>query len=133
MIEFNDTTDLETVTLRALLLGALRERGYTELTIHFDGGGDSGSLGDWLVQGDAAIDLESLGLGAAAIETLEELCYGALPGGWEINSGSSGWFTIDVATGVVDFTFEWGEDEDEDDDDADDADWDVPATEGVAP
>jgi hypothetical protein len=32
---------------------------------------------------------------------VEELCYDYLPGGWEINEGSSGMFSFDVVTGVI--------------------------------
>ena len=72
----------------------------------FDGTNDSGSVKKPVFHPSPAVELP---FGLA-----EELrrCWW-LPSGWEINAGSSGTLTLDVATGKVSVDIEWRDEDDE--------------------
>jgi hypothetical protein len=77
------------------LVPALRFLGVQKVTVEFDGYGDSGEVRDPTFTPTPAAAVPE-GLGALIVET----CSRMLPGGWEINEGSFGTFTIDVAAGT---------------------------------
>jgi hypothetical protein len=83
----------------------LRQRlsrlGVTRVTATFDGYGDSGQIEDLTAEPDnVAID-------DGLRSELEDFLLDQLPGGWEINEGSYGDFTVDVASGTVEADASW--------------------------
>src|SRR5262249_49720133 len=79
----------------------LTRRGVTQVTAHFDGFSDSGQLEQLVCEPTSVTiprDLE---------DALEDFLLEQLPGGWEINDGSSGDFTVDVAEGTVAVDASW--------------------------
>jgi hypothetical protein len=87
---------------------ALRFLGVSYVAYRFDGEGDSGSVVETEFE-----DAPEAGLPEGLERFLESACYCALPGGWEINAGSSGHWFVDPEDGSTDLEIEW-RDEDED-------------------
>jgi hypothetical protein len=70
----------------------LQKLGVTRVTIPYDGCGDSGTVDDPIgYRGDEEIELPQ-----DLSESLVSAAYNLLPGGWEINEGSSGELTLDI-------------------------------------
>ena len=88
-------------------LPALRFLGVTYVAYRFDGEGDSGQVVDCEFE-----DAPEAGLPEGLEKFLERACNCALPGGWEIDAGSSGHWFVDVEDGKTDLEIEW-RDEDE--------------------
>ena len=87
--------------LRVEVLPALRKHRVANIEAAYSGYGDSGAI-DGLQFRDAAgqrVDRESLP--QDVIEQLENYVYEFLPSGFEIDDGSQGTLTLDVATGRV--------------------------------
>lgn len=85
--------------LRNALLKRLRDLGVATATAHYEGYGDSGEIED-----PAAKDAtgKEVALPAEMAEAVKDAAYEYLEqshGGWEINEGSFGDFSIDVASG----------------------------------
>jgi hypothetical protein len=91
-------------------LPALRFLGVTSVTYRFDGEGDSGTVVDAEFE-----EAPEAGLPEGLEKLLEQACYCALPGGWEIDAGSSGHWFIDVEDGKTDLEIEWREEDLEED------------------
>lgn len=109
---------------KAVLFDALAEAGIDRVIVSFDGYGDSGQIENVELHGAVATlpnraivlafaswereepDRRELSL-AAAIEELAYDCLGDQHAGWEINEGSYGEFTFDVAarTILLDFNY----------------------------
>ena len=101
------------------LFAALRSDGVTEVTVDFDGSGDSGQIenlafrsGDASVAeppGEVLLEIasnrgEALARSFDIRAAIEHLVYEFLEddhGGWELNEGSYGTFTFDVAEGTI--------------------------------
>lgn len=111
---------------KAAVLGALAVAGITEVTIRFDGGGDSGQIEEIDARsGDDSAELPDTPVTLARCEyhdedvryvsvplpdAVEALCYDLLEskhGGWENNEGGFGEFTFDVAAETVTFDFNY--------------------------
>ncbi len=116
---------------KELVLSTLKEHQIKEVSIDFDGCGDSGqinsilydrveneTLGNTLVVGGEVHDSSSWDekkkewvhttRQATLSELIEQLCYDLLEvnhGGWEINSGSYGEFRIDVREKEINLVF----------------------------
>lgn len=89
---------------KVALIKELAEQGVTQVTIHFDGYDDNGTIEDVVLRQGEANGERKLGLGDGLRERLEEFAYGALEAtypGWEINEGSFGDVIIEVATATV--------------------------------
>jgi len=68
------------------------------LKIGFNGSGDSGYIDD---------HMEVFGVGDKPVPaSLEDWCYGKLPGGWEINEGSQGKFIINSKERTIELDYE---------------------------
>lgn len=93
------------------LMGALQFLGVKRVTMSFDGSGDDGEMGDPVYE-----PIPQAGLPEGVDSLVGVSCAGQLPGGWEINAGSSGVVLIDVAAGTCEVNIEWRDDEDEEDD-----------------
>lgn len=107
---------------KAAFLPLLREHGITKVEVHYDGGGDEGSVGDVFAFADGdPIDLPKILCdhhrleysGLVTMTTIEledalsafaEEALGAHHGGWENGEGAHGVIAIDVATGAVALT-----------------------------
>ena len=98
--------------LAEYLIPALRFLGVEAVFIQFDGSGDSGEVQKPSFEGAPAA-----GVPEGLSELAEHACYYALPGGWEINAGSSGDWTIFVEEGYADLDVEWRDELDEPDED----------------
>ena len=72
------------------VLAQLRDLGVSELSLSYNGEGDEG-----LVEIDEPLDLPT-----NLNHKITEWAHHVLPGGWEINDGSSGTITLDVTTGT---------------------------------
>ena len=87
----------------------LRANGVKEIVVEYNGSGDSGSLSSMVfitkdekeINGWAAMSPTSLRV------PIERYVYTQLPGGWEINEGSSGTVTINVDTGETELDHNW--------------------------
>src|SRR5262245_50189898 len=90
------------------LMGALRFFGVKRVSVAFDGYGDDGE-----VQEPVYEPAPAGGLPEGMDQLIREACGNQLPGGWEINSGSTGAVEIDVVAGTCGVDIEWREDEDE--------------------
>jgi hypothetical protein len=99
--------DLATVALPAELHRSLTQLGVTGVTARFDGSGDSGQIEAFTVEPETVV------LGALE-EELEDFLVEQLPGGWEINAGSFGEFTVDMAAGAVTVQASWRIEKDSD-------------------
>lgn len=99
--------------LASYVVPALRFLGVRAVSFAFDGAGDSGDVQKAEFDGAPAA-----GLPEGLEELLDHACYYALPGGWEINAGSSGAWEIDVEEGTSDLEIEWHEEEDYDEGDS---------------
>jgi len=121
----------EAMSLRGKVMSALVAAGAKSVTVSFDGYGDSGEVGnpevspkkaesvlDESVPGTTHEASEWVGEGGAGrlvrttrdrtvSEAISELCYALLEnhGGWEINEGSFGEFTIDPNADEINLTF----------------------------
>jgi hypothetical protein len=71
--------------LAEYLVPALRFLGVTFVTVEFDGYGDSGQIEEVKFDGQGAA-----GVPEGMRDAVETACYYGLPGGWEINAGSTG-------------------------------------------
>lgn len=94
-IEDSEDMDGPAATLPAALRRRLSRRGVRTLTARFDGCGDSGQFEDMTTEPDG------VELSDALRDELESFLFEQLPGGWEINEGSFGSFTVDVQAGTV--------------------------------
>lgn len=113
--------------LREKVMAALVAAGAKSVTVGFDGYGDSGEVGEPQVEPTAAAaSLKEFIPGTpheasewvdgkanrqtrdrTVAEAISELCYALLDnhGGWEINEGSFGEFTIDPKADAINLTF----------------------------
>jgi len=107
---------------KAAFLPHLRDHGITRAEIHYDGGGDEGSVGDvFAFAGEAAIDLPDIqcdhfaleysGAVSSHIMRLEDALAAFAENavcthhcGWENGEGAHGIIAIDVASGAVSMT-----------------------------
>jgi hypothetical protein len=111
---------------KANLLTALAAAGITQVTVTFDGYGDSGQIENVEVKaGDAFVDLPDTPVEIARTEyfhedvnrrtnplreALESVCYLILEakhGGWENNEGAYGEFLFDVAADSITLDFNY--------------------------
>jgi hypothetical protein len=106
---------------KGVVFDALTAAGITSVTVSFDGAGDSGQIDDVHCEGSEAdilqihITIRSNDWGCEPIDEsttlysgIESLCYGYLEqehGGWEINDGAFGDFTLDVANRTIHLEF----------------------------
>ena len=109
---------------KTALFDALAPLGITTILVQFDGEGDSGQINEVsafaaetpfelpqtaVTFQDASWDSADLTARDVAIpEAIENLCYGYLElkhGGWEINEGSFGEFTLTVAERSIELDF----------------------------
>lgn len=94
---YEDTEDMQVgdAEVPEAILSQLKEFRVSRLTAHFDGYGDSGQFED--------IDVlpEGIEIDHDLREQIEDFLVDLLPGGWEINDGSFGSFTIDVESGEL--------------------------------
>ena len=87
--------------LRVEVLPALRKHRVANIEAAYSGYGDSGAI-DWLQFRDAAGQrVDRASVPQDVIEQLENYVYEFLPSGFEIDDGSQGTLTLDVATGRV--------------------------------
>ncbi len=86
--------------------GALRLMGVARVVAAFDGAGDSGAIES--VRFDPP---PPAGVPDGLAEVIENALYKLLPGGFEINEGSSGTITLDTATGRTKVDQQWNEPE----------------------
>ena len=94
---YQDAVALDTKPAQ-LPRGLLRRQtglGVRSLTAEFDGYGDSGQIENW------SVEPESLTLDTELEGKLEAFLLDRLPGGWEINEGAYGSFTIVLPEGRV--------------------------------
>jgi hypothetical protein len=100
---YEDTEEMDAAVaaLPAGLRQGLSRRGVRTVMALFDGYGDSGQLDELTVAPD------NVELNTALKDKLEAFLLGQLPGGWEINEGSFGSFTVEVATGRVVLDGSW--------------------------
>jgi hypothetical protein len=93
----------DTVTIDMLrdMLVRLKQAGFTgKFEITYDGSGDSGDIHEPTLEPSLKGAIHGLGFYLdedAAIECIDRL----LPGGWEINEGSSGSVVFDIDTGKI--------------------------------
>jgi len=109
---------------KAVLFDALQKAGISVVHVEFDGCGDDGQIeGVTAMNGSLAVELPEDHIELAQAdwgnpepvrksfrirEAIEELVYGFLAlehGGWEIDGGSYGEFTFDVAARIIILTF----------------------------
>jgi hypothetical protein len=109
---------------KAVLFDALAAAGITDVTVEFDGEGDSGQIESVIAcKGDAHVPLpgQTVTLQSASWdgkevslqemafhEAIERLCYDYLEqeqGGWENNDGAFGDFKLSVASRTVELEF----------------------------
>lgn len=121
----------EAAKLRQGVMAALMAAGVKSVTVGFDGYGDSGEVGEPAVEpkeAKTALDTKIPGTphevsdwvseseagrvtrqtrDRTVSEAISELCYALLDnhGGWEINEGSFGEFTIDPKADAINLTF----------------------------
>jgi hypothetical protein len=83
------------------LLEEFKKEGITEVHFDFNGGGDSG-----YIESEGTTNNSTP---VTASGELENVMYGMLNnyGGWEINEGSHGQFTINVEEGTINLDFTW--------------------------
>jgi hypothetical protein len=91
--------------------GALRFLGVRKVEVEFDGSGDDGE-----VQEPVYTPTPSHALPEGLEALVTQACHGLLPGGWEINAGSFGTITINVAKGTCAVDQTWREEEEYDED-----------------
>lgn len=111
---------------KAALFAALAAAGITRVTVTFDGYGDSGQIEGIAAKAgdsdaelpDTPVELAGTSFGSDEIvrttnplpDAIEAFCYRVLEskhGGWENNEGAFGEFVLDVATGTVEFDFNY--------------------------
>src|SRR5439155_25996331 len=93
--EDSEVLDTEAATLPPRLRRRLLRLGVRRVAAHFDGYGDSGQIESFQV------DPEGVALGDDLERELEGFLLEQLPGGWEINEGGHGEFTVDVPAARV--------------------------------
>jgi hypothetical protein len=86
----------------------LRRLGVGQVEAKYDGVGDEG----W-VQEVRFAPPPPPGLPEGLQALIEQYVYTRLPAGWEVNSGSNGTMTIDVATGKANLDHHWKEGEED--------------------
>jgi hypothetical protein len=109
---------------KTVVFEALRAASITRVTVTFDGGGDSGQIGEITAQAgdktiplpDVQIKMQRASWNSATLESsqtslrdaIEELCFDYLSqehGGWENNDGGQGDFTFYVADQRIELDF----------------------------
>jgi hypothetical protein len=103
---FDRYTDSENMDVRPAplpepLSQRLTQLGITSVSANFDGYGDSGQIEE-LETEPTSVAIDE-GLGAE----LENFLLDQLHGGWEINDGSFGHFTVNVPDGIVEVDGNW--------------------------
>jgi hypothetical protein len=106
--EDSESIDTQPVALPRRLARPLSRLGIMRITAHFDGYGDSGQMEELTVEPESAV------LDGALEDELQDFLLDQLPGGWEINEGSYGEFTIDVTGGQVEVDAYWRVEKDSD-------------------
>jgi hypothetical protein len=101
--------------LAKYVIEALRFLGVYRVAVDFDGCGDDGEI-----HAPEYAPAPACGLPEGLDDLIREASGGQLPGGWEINSGSSGSVILDVKAGTCDVEIEWHE---EDEDEFGEDDW----------
>jgi hypothetical protein len=94
------------------LIPALRFLGVREVVVSYDGAGDEGQI-----QPPDFTPESPIGYPEGLADLIEEVTGCLLPGGWEINEGSSGHLIIDVSSGTHTLEHEWNESDEDDMDD----------------
>jgi hypothetical protein len=109
---------------KSAVFDALSEAGITNVTVNFNGEGDSGQIEDISVTAngeqrqlpDIRVEIQQVAWGALKMEShetalsdaIEELCYDYLSqehGGWENNDGAFGDFTFEIAERRINLDF----------------------------
>ena len=100
-------TDTALATLKEELIPRLKKWGVAKVQAEYSGYGDSGCINHiaYLDAQNQPINMDLVR--AASDPDIEDVLYEFLPAGFEINDGSQGTLTIDVAAGTV--TLEHGE------------------------
>jgi hypothetical protein len=100
---YEETQDLDAqpAPLPRSLRRRLSRLGVRSISAHFDGYGDSGQIDQLDVEPESAV------LDRSLADALENFLLNQLPGGWEINEGSTGVFTVDVPNGQVTLAASW--------------------------
>ena len=121
---FNTATAAANRRNKIILFDALAKAQITHVVVGFDGEGDQGQMERAVARSDeklvefpevtlslfiADFDYAELSVGELSLqEAVEHICYGYLEdrhSGWEINEGSIGEFTFDVAARTVTLDF----------------------------
>lgn len=90
------------------LLPVLHFLGILQVRVAFDGSGDEGEIHEPTYD-----SLPCCGLPEGLHDFLRDSCADKLPGGWEINAGSSGVILIDVQAGTCQVEIDWREEEED--------------------
>ena len=99
--------DTAKARLKTEIIPRLKQWGFSKVLAEYSGYGDSGCI-DGITYLDAHDQPVNMDLVRAASDPdIENVLYEFLPAGFEINDGSQGTLTIDVAAGTV--TLEHGE------------------------
>jgi hypothetical protein len=99
--EDSEAIDTPTATLSRGLRKRLAKLGVQRVTARFDGYGDSGQIES------VEVEPETVSLAKDLQDELEDFLIERLPGGWEINAGSWGEFTVNVPAGHVEVAAYW--------------------------
>src|SRR5271157_2640577 len=91
------------------VLARLKSDGATTLTITYNGCGDEGFVEDTIAESASAIELDLAEEDAGTLADWAENRLEEIHPGWELNEGSSGQFTIDLAaeTPTVEHVHHW--------------------------
>ena len=87
--------------LRTQIIPRLAQHRVANIEAAYSGYGDSGAIDGLLFRDAAGQRVDRASLPKDVIEQLENCVYEFLPAGFEINDGSQGTLTLDVATGRV--------------------------------
>ena len=87
--------------LRVEVLPALRKHRVANIEAAYSGYGDSGAIDGLQFRDSAGQRVDRASVPQDVIEQLENYVYEFLPSGFEIDDGSQGTLTLDVATGRV--------------------------------
>jgi hypothetical protein len=104
--EESEVMDAKAVRLSEVLRQRLIQLQITTITATFDGYGDSGRIHN------VSTEPEGIRINTQLRHELEDFLLEQLPGGWEINEGSYGDFTVDVSAGEVEADAHWRTEED---------------------
>jgi hypothetical protein len=97
----------------AQFIQKLRDLGYTGMYFEYNGAGDSGAYGDnvtywtgpeveyWVVRREDQINKPDEISDTEQTDFLNDVYDAYMPGGWEINEGSCGHFTVNVVEGNI--------------------------------